>query len=235
MSIKKEDKFDIEIEMYNKPFFLRKWKGRDVKSFTEVLENSFDIEQLTEEQLIALVTPCIKDYNASYLSTFDLRYLLNIIRGNTLGNNISFDYICDKCEENMNIDIDLKKCSSYEPDTFDKIIVGDITFYLSKEIDATILKKKESEYPEEDETVIELVLRISSFEDAYGIKDEYTYSEMFEYISDLDLNDYESLIDAYVKKMSYFELIGTYQCNTEGCLKEHNLEFDVLPNYFGVL
>jgi len=235
MSIKKEDKFDIEIEMHDKPMFLRKWKGRDVKSFNEVLENSFDIEMLTEEQLRTLVLPCVKDYEGEYLSNYDLLYMLTQIRKNTLGNNIKFDYLCPKCEENTKIDVDLAKCSNFEPDTFAKIVIGDITFNLQKDIKAEVLSAQEGKYLEDDATIIEMVLRVNSFEDADGIKNEYTFEEMFEYISDLDMSDYEQLLEEYVKQMSYFDITGTYQCQTEGCNKEHNLEFDVLPNFFGTL
>lgn len=236
MSInKRPTKFDIELKLGEETVKLRKWKAKDLGTFQETLENAHDIDSLTIEQLQKLVTPCIENYEGKYYSHYDLLNMLFAIRRETLGNEVKFHYLCEGCQHEMDIDIDLTETAKYDEDTFSDITIGNLVFHINRDIKHSVLlqKQEDDKYTNENPVLIELLLRISSFEEDGVTNDAYTFDELYEFIDDMDLTPYTKLLEEYINQMSYFECSGEYTC--EECGHTHGFEFDIIPSFFGTL
>lgn len=235
MSITKPSMYNIEIKLGEEEIKLRKWKAKDLSTFQSVLENSHDIENLETDQLFQLVTPCIENYSGKHYSHYDLLYMMFVIRKETLGNEIGFEYLCESCHQPMGITVKLDETSKYEPDTFSSITVGNLVFHVEKDIKESVLATKQNDenYEEYNQSLIELLLRVSSFEEDGVVHNTYTFDELHEFIDNMDLIPYTQLLTTFIDQMSYFECSGEYTC--ENCGNIHIFEFDILPSFFGTL
>lgn len=233
MSINKQPVYDIEVKLGEETLKLRKWKAKDLSTFQSVLENTHDIESLTTEQVASLVIPCIENYSGKHYSHYDLMYMMFMIRKESLGNEIDFKYLCESCHEPMEIVVKLDETSKFEPNTFSDITVDNMVFHVEKTIKDSLLtlKQEDTKYEEYNLSLIELMLRISSFEEDGVLHNTYTFDELHEFIDNMDLVPYTKLIETFVAQMSYFECSGEYTCSN--CGNVHVFEFDILPNFFG--
>lgn len=229
-----KETYDITVNLGSSSIKLTSWKGKDIDTITNIIGDVTEVDNLSNEQLEALVTPYIENYNNQFLTRQELIFVLYKLRAESLGDEIEFSYTCQSCEHPYNDKKELMSNCEFTPGQFDVLKVGGHEFKLEPQINKEIyLKKTEGLDSDLQKVFIEMLLRISEFNFQDTTYEGYTFDELSDYISKLNISLYNNIIEEYIDKTPNFQALITSKCPK--CEAEVEIDVDVVPTFFGEL
>lgn len=209
------NKTPIRLEVGDKRLTITKWKGKNKKEFTRLLNDPKVNEQ---GMMNSLVYSCIEE--DVILSLDEFRYVLSRIRALSLGNELEFNFICDKCKETFTTSLkidEIIRCS-YIP--LKEINEDEIKIKLGPIRNREVYSKKIEEDP-----IYDFLLRIESING----NDTFTLSELEEMFDEIELDTLEKIMGIYESHRFKVDDVNDVQCECGHTMK---FKFDELPGFF---
>ncbi|QAU04559.1 hypothetical protein Va1_276 [Vibrio phage Va1] len=203
------------IKMGDKTLTISKWKGRNKKEFTRLLN---DPEKNEQQMMDSLVYSCIEE--DVILSTDEFRYALSQIRAYSLGEEIDFEFYCDKCHKTFNKKMNISDIIRFDYKPLKTIKVGDVKIKLGNIKNKAIYAEKVVEDP-----LYDFLMRI----DEINGNDTFSLLELEEIIDELELDVLEEIMKIYEDHRFKIDDINTVKCE---CSHEMTFKFDELPGFF---
>ena len=226
MALKYNVEYNNTAKIGDRTFKFRPWTTKNEKEYLIVVESEEDI---TDEKLFnILIRPCLEDPEVA-LSDNEQKMLMIEIRKKSLGSSFPMRYVCKKCKQVNDLDVEFDKIIEFKPDNFSPIKIQNLVFNIGP-----IISKKASERLGEQESNIEyafidFLLHIHSIEIDGEIEDTFTFDELNDFIEDLPTYIFDDAYKQFQKMKSSLEFgLKTY-CMI--CNEENNVEFDHIPNF----
>ncbi|UOK16787.1 hypothetical protein [Vibrio phage phiKT1024] len=204
-----------KIKMGDKTLTINKWKGRNKKEFTRLLN---DPEKNEQQMMESLVYSCIDE--DVVLSTDEFRYILSQIRAHSLGEDINFEFYCDKCNETFKKTLRISDIIRFNHKPLKNIKVDGVKIKLGEIKNKEIYAEKVVEDP-----LYDFLMRI---EEING-NDTFSLLELEEIIDELELDVLEEVMKIYEDHRFKIDDINTVTCE---CSHEMTFKFDELPGFF---
>lgn len=206
----------------------RPWKTKDEKAFLTFIET---VDKVTDKDFYEyLIRPCLENPNM-FFSSAEVQALLIEIRKVSMGESFDLKFICknDDCKRVNELTVEFIDITNFKEDSvsiFDnnnlKITFGDI-----KNVD-TFHKKIENQNAIE-QVFIEMIMRIEKIELNTEMHDSFTYEEVYEFIDNLDVKDFDALLKFYNENRASISLKGEFECMF--CKHPNKFLFDEIPNF----
>ncbi len=214
-----EEKYELKTKIRGKNINFRKWKVKDKKKF---LSNQDDQKIIRE----ALVYDCLEDKTIA-LSDEEYKYMLFNIRYQSIPEPLLMDMECNECQEEFDLEIQYK----------DVVSVQGIEKYSEIEVKNHIFKMQDiknrdfyedmilNTEDEEEKKLIDFILHIDSYNDQ-----DFTFEAMNEIIINLDITDFEKIINEWEKMRFQCNTIALIECPK--CNFTDHFEFNHFPYFF---
>lgn len=205
----------MKIQLKDQVITARKWKGKDKRNFMKEMQK----QKPNEDKITkALVYDCIEE--DVILSTDEFKYVLSMIRAESLGNEIKYNFYCTECdsthERTYNITDIIR--ASYSDDSV--ISVGDININLGeiKNKEFYIEKIKEGK-------IYDFLLRIN---DINGDK-TLDLDDLINFLDELDIDILDEILKKYDDIRFKVDDVNEFVCD---CGHREKYHFDELPEFF---
>ena len=205
----------MEIKVGNKKLNIKKWKGKNKKDFIRLVNDS---DTDNQKLLDILVYSCIEE--DVILSTEEFRYVLTRIRAYSLGETISFEFYCDKCQEIFHREMKLIDIIRYTYKPLKEIKFDKTKIKLGEIKNKEIYTEKVSEDPDYD-----FLFRIESING----NDTFTLTELMDIIDNFDIDVIEKVMEIYEDHRFKVDDTNIVKCD---CGHEMIFQFDELPGFF---
>lgn len=206
----------------NKNLTIRKWKGKDKKVFVSELKNRKGDE---ESIMNSLVYDCI-DEDVT-LSSAEFKYVLSRIRAFSLGEELEFNFRCDKCGEEFKKTLKLEDIIRYSYKNIKEINVNNIKIKLGEIKNRKFYETTIASNPEEKE-IYDFLLRIDSFNG----NDSFTLDDIVDMFDNLEVDELEEILRIWDDAKFKIDDINIITCPNESCNNEMKYIFDELPGFF---
>jgi len=205
----------------------RAWTTKEEKNYLILRESS----NLSNESLFnTLIAPCLED-NTIELDENERQYLLVKIREISIGETFPIKFICDKCKEVNEQDVELEKAVHFSGNSYGNIEEGDYIFNIGKPTEKALLRlnSEEAKASKIERAFINFV--ISTKEVTYkGSKNNtFNYQELYEFVEGLPNDVFKSLYEKFSKVTSSLSIHCEVNCIN--CDHEKKLTFKDIPNF----
>lgn len=205
----------MKIKVSDKTITINKWKGKNKKEFTRLLNDPKANEQ---QMMESLVYSCIDE--DVILSVDEFRYVLSRIRAISLGEEINIEFYCNECEKTFTKSFELKDIIRFNYKELKEIKVNNIHIKLGNIKNKAIYSEKVAE-----DSNYDFLFRI---EEING-NDAFSLNELEEIVDDIDLDDLEKIMEIYEDHRFKIDDINTVECE---CGHKMKFQFDELPGFF---
>ena len=205
-----------KIQVGDKVITIRKWKGKDKRTFVSVLKNP----ESTELDLMnAICYSCIEE--PVVLSIDEFRYVLSRIRAFSLGEEFSIDFYCKKCGELFTKEFKLSEVFRPSFSPVKEINGGNVHIKLDD------IKNKEFYYKKlKEDQIYDLLLRIEEFNG----DDSFTLEQLIEKFDELDVDVIEKIFTIWEE--SRFKIDDENEVQCPHCGNVELYKFDEIPGFF---
>lgn len=206
----------MKLTVGEKTITISKWKGKNKKNFVKLLNSDEPNEQKVMD---TLVYSCIEEKDV-ILSTDEFRYVLSKIRALSLGENIDFEFYCEKCKEIFKRRIKISDTIRYTYKDLKEIKIPGAMIKLGPVKNKEMYLNKIAEDPDFD-----MLFRIESING----NDTFTLNELENIIDDLDIDVLEKVVSIFDEHKFKIDDTNTVTCD---CKHEMKFKFDELPDFF---
>jgi len=204
----------FEINLGHKSVFARKWKAKDRKNFKKAIQSD---ENLDNAIMKALVMNCLENKNVA-LTQDEIQYILVTIRKHSISDKVKFEYICDECEEKVNLTLNIDDVNSFhysEWKEYKGIMFGNIPnakFY--------------NENKELGDDINEIAFHTVSINGNQSM----TFDEVINYYEEMDIDEFDDIFEAFLNQT--FTLLNKKEVECPHCNNKQVFEFDEIPGFF---
>lgn len=214
--------YKYSTKIRDKEVKFRKWKVKDKNKFIEQMKGD---DNRTEIQN-ALVYDCLEDKKI-ILSDEEYKHLVISIRSVSLGEEIKFNFTCDKCNEDYVFETKILDVVQPEFENFGKIESNGISFEMGDILNRIEYDKAMLAASDENERFfLDFLFHIKKMNGS----DAITMDSIIEKINELDVDIYEDLFKQW-KKMS-FTNNDVHEVMCPHCGEKQKYKFDNLPGFF---
>ena len=229
-----KETYDIKVNLGSSSINLTSWKGKDIDTITNIVGEVLEVDNLTDEQLEALVTPYIENYNNQFFTRQELIFCLYKLRSASLDEDIEFSYVCQECEHPYNDKKNLLEVCEFTPGQYDVLKVANHEFKLEPQVNKKIyLEKTEGMESDYQKVFTEMLLRISEFNFQDTTYEGYSFDELKDYIDTLNINSYNEILESYIDKTPSFQALLESTCPE--CKETVKIDIDIIPTFFSDL
>lgn len=214
-----EYKFNMDFK--GKTLKFRKWKVKDkIKFFEGTKEN--DKNKIRD----SLVYDCLENKNV-VLNEVEYKYVLSYIRKTTIGDTIHYDLICDNCDNEHELDVNIDDVIIQQYDELKKVKTTNHIVHFddikNKDFYNNIIDKCKNS---EEVKYMDMLLRISKIDS----NDAFTFDELIEIFNEMDIDEAEEIINYYNENKFKLSLTKDIEC--PHCNNKTLYEFDFFPDFF---
>jgi len=220
--------YNYKCKINGKDVYFRPWKSKDEKNFLTLMEAK---EEITDDDFKnILILPCLKDKDI-YLSEADLQYLLIEIRKQSISDEFEMKFICknEKCKSVNEIDVNFDDIVDYKPDNVKIFKDENLIIHFGNIKNIQIFEEKIKDVNHIEKNFIEMIMRIEKIIINDKEYNTFTYDEVYNYINELEVKQYDKLIKYYNDNKSNMNIEGTFNCAF--CGHENSFYFDEIPNF----
>jgi len=226
MALTYNKKYDNIAKIGNKEIKFKAWSTKNEKDYLIAVEAE---EEINDSRLYdLLIKPCLEDEDI-VLSLNEQKMLMIEIRKKSLGHTFAMRYVCKKCKQVNDLDIDFDKIIKFSPDNFHSVIVDDMTFNFGPIATDNLKRKLDDQETNVDYAFTEMILHIQSIELEGKLEDTFTFTELKDFMEELPSFIFDKVYKDFQEMKSKLDFeLKTYcmVCNTE-----NEIEFDHIPNF----
>lgn len=226
MALKYNIEYNNTAKIGDRTFKFRPWTTKNEKDYLIVVESE---EEITDDKLFdILIRPCLEDPDVA-LTVNEQKMLMIEIRKKSLGETFPMRYICKKCKQVNDLDVEFDKIIKFKPDEFRPVTVGNLKFNFGPIVSKKVKERLEATTSSVEYAFVNFLLHIHSVEIDGRIEDTFTFDELKEFIEDLPTYIFDEVYKEFQSMKSSLEFgLKTY-CMI--CNEENNVEFDHIPNF----
>lgn len=226
MALKYNVEYSSTATVGNRTFKFRPWTTKNEKDYLIAVESDTEI---TDDMLFdILIKPCLEDPDVT-LTTNEQKMLMIEIRKKSLGSTFPMRYICRKCKQVNDLDVELDKIIKFTPDNFHDVEIENLVFSFGPIATQRLKDKLKEQGTNVDYAFTNFLLHIQSIEVDGNLENTFTFDELKEFVEDMPTYIFDKVYKEFqgMKSSLDFEL-KTYCiiCNTE-----NDVEFDHIPNF----
>jgi len=210
--------YPYSMDFKGKKLNFRKWK---VKDKNKILAHKDDPIILKE----ALVFDCLENKQIG-ISTEEYNYILTRIREKSLSYKIQYKFQCDSCANYFNHEINLNEVITSTFSDYSDITFDTHTFKMHDIPNRDFYEKAIANKPEAEIFMLDFFLHIKSYND----NEAFSLEDITEIINELDVEDFEMIIDQWNKMKFTVDKTHLIQC--PHCEEEELYIFDSMPGFF---
>lgn len=226
MALKYNIKYSSIARIGDREFKFKPWTTKNEKDYLIAVESEEDI---TDDMLFdILIKPCLEDPDIS-LSVNEQKMLIIEIRKKSLGGTFPMRYICKKCKNVNDIDVEFDQIINFSPDKFELIKVDDLVFNLGHIQSQNLKDRLKEQKTNVDYAFTDFLLHIHSIEVDGTLEDTFTFDELQDFVENLPTYIFDEVYEKFQAMKSKLEFELTTFCLT--CNTENEVEFDHIPNF----
>lgn len=211
----------VPVKLKDKTVNVRKWKVKDRKKFLQSIKDQ-DVKASTT----ALVNDCMEDPTIP-LSPEEFRYLLLKIRALSLGEKVTYELNCEKCEKDFDMAVNIRDISNPVFQENNIISSGNIKIKTGDIPSKQFYDKAMDELQDErDIFLIDFLFHIKEIDGS----DAFTFEDLFNFINDLDIDIAADIFDQWSKNK--FKIDDTHIVKCPHCNFEEVYVFEDIPGFF---
>jgi hypothetical protein len=213
--------YNIEVDFGdNKVCNFRKWKGKERRLLQKIIEN--ESENNVED---VLVYNCMEDL--VYLTQKEIVYVIFLLYSKSFGGNLALECSCNICgniqTENVSLDSLL---TTSKLSAFKDLMIDNLTFKLANIMSLTqiFLEKQNATELGSDKLFNEICIHCNEITKNNEEILFRNFGELQDFIDELPIENFDKLVDGYVKDSFTFVPIFNFVCTNEEC-KQNNITF----------
>lgn len=214
-----KNEYKLRLKIKNKTLQFRKWRVKDKNKF---LKNLDDVKLIKE----ALVYDCLENKTIA-LSEEEYKYLLLLIRAESLGTEFGYEFSCAECTKDYSYKVNINNIQKPVFKPYSEISVQNHSFKMQdirnrSFYDNAIVDSND----EKEKYLIDFILHVG----AYNNNDGITFSDINNIINELEINIFEEIISQW--DIMKFKIDTEHEVNCPHCSAKQIYEFDTLPEFF---
>jgi hypothetical protein len=217
------EEYTIPVQVGTRSINVRKWKVKDKREFTNIMkaEKPDDVKLLH-----ALVYNCIDDKKI-VLSEDEYKYVLNVIRSHSLGDEVKVGIVCEACETKHEQTYKISELFKQRFSDKTEFTVGPFTFKLTnvKNRDMYYKKMKDLNIPEEI-FYYDFLFHIASING----NESLSLKAMEELFDEIDVGTLEKIFEEWDNIRFKLNDVNEVKCTECGHVELYS--FDELPEFF---
>lgn len=207
-----------ELELNGKVIKYRKWKGKDKNKFLEMFK---EVQNITlQNTLKTLVDSCIEDSNQIF-SPEEYKYLLSMIRQESLGDDMEVLVSCESCEHVYEYKYKITEVLRPKHSTLNSFKTQNQEVVFGGVRNKELYIKAMEDNPQKD--ILYRVREVNS-------EDSFTMKELEDILMDLDVDEYDAILEYFNENK--FLVMDEVPLECPKCGFVEDVSFDEIPDFF---
>jgi hypothetical protein len=226
MALRYARAYDNSCTIGDKKFKFKPWNTKNEKDYLIAVESEEDI---TDNLLFEiLIRPCLEEPDV-VLTSNEQKMLMIEIRKKSLGITFPMRYVCKKCKQVNDLDIELDKIIKFTPDKFEDVEIDNLKFKFGNIRSENLKKRLDGLKTNVDYAFTELLLHIQCIEIDGTVEDTFTFDELQEFVEELPTYIFDEVYKKFQSMKSSLNFNLKTFCMV--CNTENDIDLEYIPNF----
>ena len=226
MALKYDVQYNNTAKIGDRVFKFKPWTTKNEKDYLIAVESEEDI---TDNILFEiLIRPCLEEPDVA-LTPNEQKMLMIEIRKKSLGETFPMRYVCRKCKQVNDIDVDFDKIVKFTADKFNDVKIENLVFHFGNIVSQKLKDRLDDQETNVDYAFTNFLLHINGIEVDGDMEDTFTFDELTEFVENLPTYIFDKVYEDFQEMKSSLEFGLNTFCMV--CNEENEVEFDHIPNF----